>query len=71
MVRYVDLKQTDISSAKMGLFWISRELQFGVCNHGEPPARPGRKGVCFYREEKEIERALVSQESMAFHWLSL
>ena len=30
----------DISSAKMGLFGISRELQFSVFNQGEPWASP-------------------------------
>ena len=25
-----------ISPNKMGLFWMSRELQFGICNHGDP-----------------------------------
>ena len=29
-----------ISSTKMGLFEISRELQFTVCHHGEPHASP-------------------------------
>ena len=58
----------DISPAKTGLSGISRELQFGVCNHGNPPM--AREGGQFYREEKEVERALVNRESMVFHWLS-
>ena len=53
----------------MGLFRISRELQFGVCNHGEPRASPltAREGELFYREEKEVGRALVNR----VHGLSL
>ena len=31
---------------------------------------PGKPGGCFNRKEKEIGRAIVNQESMAFHWLS-
>ena len=42
----------DISPAKMGLFKISRELQFGLCNPGQPPASPCRQGV----ENPFIER---------------
>ena len=30
----------DISLAKMGLLRISKELQFGVCNHGKSHANP-------------------------------
>ena len=39
---FLDLKHRlpDISPAKMGLFRISKELQFGICNHGEPHASP-------------------------------
>ena len=29
-----------------------------------------REGEHFYREEKELGRAVVNKESMAFHWLS-
>ena len=62
----------DISPAKMGFFGISRELQLGVCNHGEPCASPhmAREGELFHREEKDVERAMVKEESMVFHWLS-
>ena len=57
----------------MGLFGISRELQFGGCNHGEPQAslHMSRKEECFHREEKEVGRATVNKEFMAFHWLVL
>ena len=61
----------DISPAKMGLFGISRDLQFQVCNHGEPHVSPcPATGELFYRGEKEVGRAIVNKESMAFHWLS-
>ena len=62
----------DISPSKMGLFWISRELQFGVCNHGEPSTSSctAREGEHFHRDEKEVGRVLVNKEFMAFHWLS-
>lgn len=50
----------------MGLFRISRELQFGVCTHGEP-----RVSLYTARgEENEVGRARVNTESMAFSWLS-
>ena len=41
---------------------MSRELQFGVYNHGEPWASPpmARGGEHFYREEKEFGRAIVN-----------
>ena len=79
----VDLKQIDfqtnrlpdISPGKMGLFLISRELQFGVCNHGETykvAVSPlvAREGECFYRGENKVGRVIINKESMAFHWLS-
>ena len=55
-----------ISTARMSLFVISRELQFGVCNHGEPHASPwiAREE---HRGKKEVWRAVA--ESRAFHWL--
>ena len=34
-----------ISPAKMGLFRISKELQFWVCNHDEPHAGPPAQGM--------------------------
>ena len=66
----VDLNRvSDISPAKMGLFRISRELQFEVCICGEPSVSPqsARAGEHFYRGEEEVGRALT--ESMAFHCL--
>ena len=48
----------DISPAKMGLFGISRELQFSSsCRAREEH---------LYGGEKEVERATVNKESMAF-----
>ena len=50
----------------MGLFRISKELQFKVYNHGEPRAslHKARKEECFYREEKEVRRAIVNKEPL-------
>ena len=67
----------DISPAKISLFRIGRELQFGVCNNEETfltRCRHGhshveREGWLFYRGKKEIGKALVNKESMVFHWL--
>ena len=46
----------------MGLFAIIRELQFEACNHSGPHASPciEREEEHFYREEKEVERAIVN-----------
>ena len=57
----VDLNRvSDISPAKMGLFRISRELQFEVCICGEPSVSPqsARAGEHFYRGEEEVGMAL-------------
>ena len=45
----------DISPAKVGLFGISRDLHFGVCNHGEPLAslHTAREGD---NEEEEVAK---------------
>ena len=61
-----------ISPAKMSLFGISRELQFGVYSQVKLHASPhrARKGELFHRQEKEVGKAGVNQESTAFHWLS-
>lgn len=51
----VDLKQTAgyfSGGGGKGLFRISRELQFRVCNHGEPCASPLMQG----KETTSIER---------------
>ena len=55
----------------MNFFEISKELQFRASNHGEPCASQGtaREGELFYRGKKEVGRAIVNKESMAFHWL--
>ena len=60
---------SDISSAKMGLFRISRAWQFEVCICAEPSLSPqsARAGEHFYRGEEEVGRALT--ESKAFHCL--
>ena len=52
----VDLKQIVTSSAVMGLFRISKELQSGVYNHGECKSRAASRKELFYREEKEKQR---------------
>ena len=60
-----------ISPSKMGLFEISKELQFRVCNqvdHVQVLSKKWRE--LFYREEEEVERAIVNQESSTYHWLS-
>ena len=46
----------------MDLLRVSRELQFGVYNHGEPCASPCsvREGEHFYREEKEAGSVIVN-----------
>ena len=42
-----------ISPAKMGLFRISKELQFGVHNYHKPYASPTEaKEGCFHRKRK-------------------
>ena len=76
-LRYIDQnKQTNrlqvISLVKMSLFGISRELQFGVYSQVKLHASPhrARKGELFHRQEKEVGKAGVNQESTAFHWLS-
>ena len=71
-VGYFCWLEVNRQSAKMGLSWVSRELQFGVCNHGEPHASPqmAREGALFYRGEKKARRARVNIEFMGFHWLS-
>ena len=63
-----DLKQIklpNISPAKMGLFRIVRELQFGVCNHGKPHSSPymAREGKHFCRWEREAGSAKVNKET--------
>ena len=55
----------------MNPFGICRELQFGVCNYGEPRASPcPAKGGNAYREEKGTGSAVATQV-MTFQWPSL
>lgn len=56
-----------ISPAKIGLFKISRELQFGVCNHSEARASPKGQGKesTFIQGEKAMGRAIVNTKSKA------
>ena len=71
----------DISPAKIGLFWISRQLKFGVCDHDKPHGSPhmAREGDHLYRGEKEVGSATVNtprlslarkEESFFFLWVS-
>ena len=66
-------KMPDISPAKTGLFGISRELPFGVCNHGEPRVSPhtARDGEHFYRGEGKLggdSKQRVGGLSLAESW---
>ena len=58
------------SSKKMGLFGISRELQFGICKHesSDVSSCMARKEYS-YKKEKKIKKAIVNKAFMAFHWL--
>ena len=63
MVSVVDLKINrlpGISPAKIGLFRVSKELQFRVCNHGATCTGPhrAREVKHFPREETEDGRIL-------------
>ena len=53
----------NISPAKVYLFGISKDLQFGVCDHGKLCASPqtAREGEHFYRGEKKVGRAVVNR----------
>lgn len=57
-----------VSPARMGLFGINRELQFGVCNHGEPCASPQQKlrGKLFFTGEEEFGRPAVNKSPRLF-----
>ena len=50
-------KIPDISLGNMGLFGISRKLQFGVCNHGKSHASPhtAREGKHTSRGKRNVE----------------
>jgi len=47
----------DVSPAKIGLFGINREFQFGICNYGKPRASPpkAREGEWLYIGEGSWE----------------
>lgn len=49
---------------------ISKELQFGVCNYGEPHASPEQQGEekPSYRGAKKVGRAIVSKKSIGGDW---
>ena len=55
-----------ISPAKIGLFRINKELQFGIRNHGKPHASSKKQGEekLFYRGKEEVERTIVNKESI-------
>ena len=57
----------------MGLFRISRKLQYSICDCGQQCASShmGREGEHFHRKEKKFGRAVIKQKrSKDFHWLS-
>ena len=56
----------------MGLFRISRKLQFRVCNHCKPHASsPNSKGMRMLMQRgKGSWEGCSNRESIAFHWLS-
>ena len=56
----------------MGLFTISRKLQFRVCNHGKSHASsPDSKGMSMLMQRgKGSWEGCSNGESIAFHWLS-
>lgn len=56
----------------MVLFRISRKEQFRICKGDEDCASPmwQGKGSNVYREELELERAVVNTQSLVFHLLS-
>ena len=70
-MRWVDLNLKDCKlflQPKMGLFGISKELQFGVCNHGKPCPSPckARERECFYTGEKEVGEGYSKQSPWLF-----
>lgn len=54
----------------MGLFWSSKELQFGTCTYGKPPASPikQRKGNSFIEEEGRLREAIRNKMSIGGNW---
>ena len=69
MACFIDLKQTDCQSflqQKWVYYRISEELHCGVCNHGEPRARPPWQG----KMGKGSREGYSKRRVHAFHWLS-
>ena len=58
----------DISTAKIGLFRIKRELQFGVSNNAKPLQTPCMAGEeeYLYRREKEGGRVKITESPWFF-----
>lgn len=59
---------SDISIAKVGLFGMSRDFHFGVCNHGKP-----HTSSCMARERKLFYQGKVRWEVIVTEspWFSL
>lgn len=55
LLHWPKTNRPEISPAKMSFLRVSRELQFGICNQGEPHVSPHStmEGTCFYREGKD------------------
>ena len=50
----------------MGLFWSSKELQFGACNYGKPHASPvkQRKRNFFIEEKGKLGGSVINKKSI-------
>ena len=55
-------KQPGISSTKVGLFKISKELQFRICNHGQ--------ATCKFLHGKKGRTQVLSFENWKLYWFS-
>ena len=55
-------KQPGISSTKVGLFKISKELQFRICNHGQ--------ATCKFLHSKKGRTQVLSFENWKLYWFS-
>lgn len=59
----------DISSTRMSLFVICRELHFGVCNHGEWGTTPhNAKEELFFRGDEKVGWAIVKRTWRLMRW---
>ena len=56
LAKFVKCVNQTVSPAKMGLFRMSREFQFGVCKHEKPRKVPSKNGG-----EKEVGRAVLNR----------